>query len=249
MIYGKHFASMYTGSMMGAGPVVFAVMGYVIANTSDSEVELNPKLLGFTFGCPAEEVTAAIDYLCSPDPQSRTKTLEGKRLVKTGEYLYEVVNYVPYHSISNEEERREYFRVKKREQRARDKHGPRPSKTVFDKVDSLGQSTMSTHLDLESERDTEKEEEVRNKRLSPPPKPKSNYASRPQSQEEVVDFCANTLALPANDGKALWDHWVGNGFKVNGKPMNSWKHTASNWQRRSMFFPSLQNQNRKFGFA
>ena len=32
MFFGKHFASMYEGSLVGSGPVVFAVMGYVIAN-------------------------------------------------------------------------------------------------------------------------------------------------------------------------------------------------------------------------
>ena len=30
-MYGKHFASMYEGSLYGSGAVVFAVWGYVIA--------------------------------------------------------------------------------------------------------------------------------------------------------------------------------------------------------------------------
>ena len=153
-MYGKHFASMYSGSMVGAGLNVFAVWGYVVANTTKSRVELNPRLLAAILGCEEEEVTAAIDYLMRPDPQSRLKDHSGKRLIREGQYQYFVPAYETYHNIRNEDERREYNRLKQRESRA--KRCP-----VKENVNDS--QTMSAHK--EAEADTEKE---KTPPLSPP---------------------------------------------------------------------------------
>lgn len=120
-MYGKFFASAFTGSMFGAGADVFAVWAYVIANTVDSQVELNPTLLAATIGATPERMEAAIAALCAPDPRSRSKECEGRRLVREGEYAYRVPTYEAYRSIRSEDDRREYNRIKKAEQRARDR--------------------------------------------------------------------------------------------------------------------------------
>lgn len=147
-MYGKYFASTFTGSMVGAGLNVFAVWGYVIANCRDGSVELNPKLLAMILGCSEAEVLNAIEYLCSPDPQSRTKEHEGRRLLKNGAFLYDVPNHHSYRSILNEDERRQYFREKKREQRARDSKSKPESKTVKD------MSTVSTQSEEDAKADS-----------------------------------------------------------------------------------------------
>lgn len=94
-----------------------------------------------------------------------------------------------------------------------------------------------------------KEEEKESFSLSPPSSStkieKPKLAVRPENREECVQFVTNSLGLQSNDGQALFDHWAGNGFKVNGKPMASWKHTASNWARRGIFFPSLNPSKRR----
>ena len=120
-MYGKHFASTYTGSMYGAGVTVFAVWGYVIANTVDSTVELNPKMLAGTLGCTESEVQVAIDYLCSPDTGSRNPSEDGRRLVKEGSFQYHVVTHAVYRNLQSNADRRAYFREKQRESRERKK--------------------------------------------------------------------------------------------------------------------------------
>jgi hypothetical protein len=118
-MYGKLFESTFTGSMYGAGPVVFAVWSYIIAHTnSDSRVELNPAALAHTLGVKdVKEVHSALAKLASPDPDSRSKTSEGRRIVKEGEYQYLVVNHGIYRAIKTAEQRKEYNRLKKRESR------------------------------------------------------------------------------------------------------------------------------------
>lgn len=121
IMFGKHFESNYTGSMYGAGPVVFAVWGYVIAMTRNSTVELNPVMLGNILGCSAEEVTQAIEKLCAPDPKSRNREHEGRRLIREGEFQYHVTGWERYNAIRSEEDRRCYQREWQREYRRRRK--------------------------------------------------------------------------------------------------------------------------------
>lgn len=130
--YGKHFASMYTGSMVGAGPVVFAVWGYVVANQSprdirdlesDIVVELNAQLLSFILGAKEEEVEKAINFLCSPDPRSRTLDEGGRRLVREGQFLYRVVNGRSYRWKRNHERERERLAQKQKRYRERLREG------------------------------------------------------------------------------------------------------------------------------
>ena len=116
-MYGKHFESMYEGSMYGAGLAIFAVWGYVIAHTQKSRVELNPKKLSDTLGGTLDEITAAISYLEKPDPISRYKEHEGRRLIKEGQFQYFVPSHEHYRLIRNAEERREYNRSKQSEYR------------------------------------------------------------------------------------------------------------------------------------
>lgn len=129
-MFGKHFSTMYTGSMVGSGPYVFSVMGYVIANTRDSFVELNPAILSATIGdgkggsAPVGEIKHAIKYLCLPDAESRTKEFEGARLVHQGGFLYFVVSYEKYRNMRSAQDRTEYMRTYMEKYRAGQKGQP-----------------------------------------------------------------------------------------------------------------------------
>ncbi len=111
-MYGKHFSSMYEGSMIGAGLNVFAVWGYIIshADFNDSCVEIHPKNLALILGCSREEIDKAMEYLLAPDPDSKSKEEDGRRLLKKGEYLYFVVNFKRYRSYKTTSDRRAYNR-------------------------------------------------------------------------------------------------------------------------------------------
>jgi len=121
-MYGKFYECAFTGSMIGAGASVYAVWAYVIAHTRRSAmIELNPILLAAVIGCEKVEVEHALDFLCAPDPLSRSRVEEGRRLVKEGPFFYRVVNKALYDSIRDEDSRREYQRKKQGEYRAEKK--------------------------------------------------------------------------------------------------------------------------------
>lgn len=124
-MYGKAFKSMYTGSMVGAGPVKFTVWHYAITYADPPGiVELNPKLLAAIIGgCTEADIEEAIAWLCAPDPRSRSTEHEGRRLLKCGAFAYEVPTWAKYNKIRNSEDRRQQnveaarrYREKKRKE-------------------------------------------------------------------------------------------------------------------------------------
>lgn len=142
-MYGKHFASMYEGSMVGSGTAVFAVMGYVIANWKPDkevggQVRLNTTILATVFGEEEVVIQRAIDFLCAPDPKSTTPDEGGRRLIKIGQFDYRVVNAAKYQRIRDEEEKREANRL--RQEKFRGKSRPLKGERAFVKALENGAS-------------------------------------------------------------------------------------------------------------
>lgn len=123
--------------MRGAGSAFFAVWGYVISHmtpnrTHGTTVELNPEIVAFLIGEDHDVVRGVVSKMCSPDPKSRSKEEEGRKLVQVSEYTYRVVNGDYYRKIRNEQERREYQRVKQSDYRARKKGNPLPGEVEYE---------------------------------------------------------------------------------------------------------------------
>lgn len=219
-MYGKYFSSTFTGSMVGAGAHVFAVWGYVIANCRNGSIELNPKLLAMILGEDEEPIQAAIDFLCSPDPNSRSKNNDGCRLVKTGPFLFDVPNHASYRKILNEDERRAYFRDKKREQRQKAK-----ALTVGQVGQSKTVQDMST-VSTQSEADTESKEEKKARKAR-------------CTLSELKEYCVS-LGLPESDGEACFNKWEGNGWTNGGKAIKDCKATIRSWKDQG-YLPSQKH--------
>lgn len=111
--------------MRGTGAMMFAIWGYVLTHQQGNRdrsyftVELNAEIVAFLIGESESEVALTIEKCCQPDPESRSQEKEGRRLVKLGPYLYEVVNGPYYDKLKREVDKRESDRV--RQERARRK--------------------------------------------------------------------------------------------------------------------------------
>lgn len=129
--WGKHFGSMYEGSMVGKGAIVFALMGFIIARMQcrwigegraktvvEGTVRLNPQVLATIFGEPAEKIEDGIKVLTSPDPATNLPDEEGRRLVQIGPFDYRVVNAAHYQNRRDEAEQREKTRERVAQWRA-----------------------------------------------------------------------------------------------------------------------------------
>jgi hypothetical protein len=159
-MYGKVFASCFTGSMAGSGSDVFAVWSYILAN-ADKEgcLELNPKIIGAAIGMDENNVRAVIEKLQQPDPNSRSKKEDGRRIVRTGEFLYEIVNHKEYREMQNVQHRNDYMRkymsdmrvLQKAQNLLKNEHSTKLLKSV---------SNVSGQVDIEVEVDTDTDVEA-----------------------------------------------------------------------------------------
>jgi len=103
MSFGKIHAQMYEGSMFGAGLEVMAIWPYMLARADKNHrIEMNPKMVAAMIGCSVDDVTTALGILESPDPESRSKEHEGRRIVKEGEYMYFIPNRRLYCAMQND---------------------------------------------------------------------------------------------------------------------------------------------------
>lgn len=206
-MFGKHFASTYTGSMYGAGPVVFAVWGYVIANAVKGRVELNPTALAHIIGTTSDEIERAIAYLEAPDARSRSVEHEGRRLIREGAFQFQVPTHDKYRAIRNEDDRREQNRQAKQRQRLRESpqdtadDRTSPQMTALHRV-SPQMSSLSAQAEAEAETETE---------LPPTPSLRSGVGAAsaartsgesPKSPQEALSLLDPSPPLPPSPKRA-----------------------------------------------
>lgn len=151
MIYGKIFASMFEGSMVGSGSDVFAVMAYVISKMQPGQdkeefVRLNTTILSAAIGESEERIQKAIDYLCKPDKNTTTEGDKGRRLVQVEQFVYRVVNGKTYRAIVDEQDRRSKSAV--RQARWRETQKLKTFKPVMCKIN--GERVAETQEEHES---------------------------------------------------------------------------------------------------
>ncbi len=102
-----------------------------------------------------EQCKGAVEALESPDEWSRTKEHEGRR-IRPIDGGWEILNHAKYRAKMGADERREYFRVKKAESRAKSKCPKRVNKSP--KSQTL--STQSTHAEAQSDAEPKEEKEI-----------------------------------------------------------------------------------------
>lgn len=121
----------------------------------DGNVDMTASAIARRTAVPIEIVTKAIEKLCQPDSESRSIDEDGRRLIPLDSHRswgWQIVNYLNYRSIRDEDDRRVYFRERKRLQRSR---GHQKSADVQDMsndvLDICGQSNNVTHADADAD--------------------------------------------------------------------------------------------------
>jgi hypothetical protein len=164
-----------------------------------------------------DETVAGLEVLRAPDPYSRTKEYEGRRIEDVdGGWI--VLNHAKWRAKMSLDERREYLAIKQRESRAR------RSKCQQNVNKRQQMSTLSTDTDT----DTVPPNPLKGEALSAPSsllvsgKPIKN---RRCTQKEAEDFC-KSIGLPKSDGAAMFLHWEEKGWAK----IKDWQLTIRKWQ-------------------
>jgi hypothetical protein len=112
-MYTKIFAQIYDGTLCTRGPwealVTFQQM--LILADQQGVVDLTPSAIARRTTIPLEIIEMGISALLLPDPESRTPTEEGKRIVPLSasrSWGWRIVNYKRYRELKREVDRRDY---------------------------------------------------------------------------------------------------------------------------------------------
>jgi hypothetical protein len=183
-VFAKVFGQIFDSSIAEDYNCRRMFMDLLVLADSDGVVDMTPEAISRRTNVPINEVAKYLTELCQPDPLSRSKMHEGKRLVPLDskrEWGWHIVNYEHYRKIRDEEARRFYFRDAKRKQRRKDVKDGR-----VDTVDKSGQ-------------------------LLTPPSASPSSSKSSCTQKEAEDFC-ESLGLTRSDGEAMFLKWEEQGW-------------------------------------
>ncbi len=142
--YSKLFSSILASTIWEADmPTRIVWITLLAMSNARGKVEGSVPGLATFARVPLEQCRAALANLKSPDADSRSKEHEGRRIMDIdGGWL--IINYEKYRNQLNQEERREYLRVKQAEYRGK--------KAAFTNVNNVSdKSTELTQAEAEAE--------------------------------------------------------------------------------------------------
>lgn len=114
-MYAKIFAQIYDGTLCTNGPWEALVTFQQLLILADQEggVDMTISAISRRTTIPREIIERGIEALLLPDPESRTPTEEGRRIIPLSDgraWGWKIVNYEKYRQIKREQDRRDYHR-------------------------------------------------------------------------------------------------------------------------------------------
>ena len=229
-MYAKVFAQMYDGSLCTQGPweALVTFQQFLVLADQEGAVDMTAEAIARRTTVPLEIIKKGIETLVQPDPQSRTPTEDGRRLVPLSEgrsWGWLVVNYKHYRQLKREEDRREYHRDYWHKRKA-------TQHTQHTQHTQPNQPIAEAEAEAEAEATTTKVV-VRATRLPQDwvlPQEWSDWAKseRPDINPNLVasafrDFWISKAGKDAckRDWQATWRNWVRNQRAAHSRPLQS----------------------------
>jgi uncharacterized phage protein (TIGR02220 family) len=190
-MYAKIFQSIYDGTLVEDWRALITFEQLLILSDADGIVDMTAHAIARRTGIPIEHIEAGIRYLEQPDPNSRTETAEGRRIIRLNEersWGWQIVNHSTYRDMRTADDRRDYMRKYMKDYR-KSQQNQEPSKqeslqklTVSEGKSELAQ-LANTYTDTYTDTDTNN---YITSGLTPDlDKPKRNYQ---QEAIEVLKF-------------------------------------------------------------
>lgn len=160
-MYAKVFTQIFDSSISEDYQTRHVFEDFLKLADVDGVVDMTAEAISRRTNAPLELITDGIKKLEAPDPLSRSKEEEGRRIVLIDpdrDWGWRIVNYLHYRNLRDEEARRSYYRNYMKEYR------DKKSKTSA-KPQMLNSVKLGKHLSTKGEGEGEVKEEV----LTPQP--------------------------------------------------------------------------------
>lgn len=145
-MFAKVFSQIFDSSIAEDYNCRRMFMDLLVLADPTGAVDMTYEAIARRTNVPIEEVKKYIAELLKPDPSSRSKMSNGKRIValdSNRDWGWLIVNYKFYRQIRDQEVRREYFRDAQRRSRAKRRKVKDSGLTDVDVVDEVGQVVTS----------------------------------------------------------------------------------------------------------
>lgn len=120
-MYGKIWEMMYTGSLLYNGDeswkAIVTFQQMIILADKDGIVTGNLESLHRKTTVPHDVLEVGIRILEAPDPQSRSRRSEGKRIIRQDNWGWKIVNYKAFRDARDEHVLKAYWAEQKRKTR------------------------------------------------------------------------------------------------------------------------------------
>jgi hypothetical protein len=221
-MYAKLFARITESSLMEEPVETRYTFLLLLAIAGPDGVVVGTDIaLARRLNIPIETFRAAIDRLMAPDPDSNSPAEEGRRVLRSeGERGYQLVNFMHYSRIRDENQRREYMRTYIAEYR----RAGRDKSTAVNSVNPGKPELAHTDTDTDVHTDTEGE-----RALGQSPNGASRFA--PPKPDEVLAE-AKLIELPESEVEMFFNFYSSNGWRVGRSPMKSWRAALRTWKMR-----------------
>jgi len=121
-VYAKIFTSLFEGSMRGQPDLILVFLNLLCNCDENGVVDRHWRAVADETGLTHENVKVAINALESPDPESRTPTDQGRRIVRLDghrDWGWMIVNYSYYRKLASREQSKTKTRERVRVYRAK----------------------------------------------------------------------------------------------------------------------------------
>jgi hypothetical protein len=157
-VYAKIFDQVFDSSIASDYHVRHFFMDMIVLASADGVVDMTPDAIARKTNIPLRLVTRFLVKLSEPDPLSRSKENEGRRIVlidSQRSWGWLIVNFEHYRSLRTDGDRRSYFRDYRRTRRAEGKDKPPKKSTGVQNENVNGSPESQTFTQAEAEAEAE----------------------------------------------------------------------------------------------
>lgn len=182
------FEQIFDSSIASDYTVRHMFMDLLVLADAEGAVDMTYDAIARRTNVPIEVVVASIGELMKPDPESRSPTEEGARLVpldKHRNWGWSIVNYPHYRRLRDEESRKLYYRDKKRESRTRLAKAAAVKTGQRANGSTLGENVQGVHAGPTGQTLSTKEEGEEDEEVLSLSQPSQSPATIRESREQV----------------------------------------------------------------
>ncbi len=113
-MYGKIFESMYGGSLYGHWEALVTMQQLIVLSDPHGEIDLTPEAIAARTSIPLEIISAGLKELSEPDPRSRSRTDDGRRITlidPSRDWGWKLVNHDYYNGLVSACDKREKDKI------------------------------------------------------------------------------------------------------------------------------------------